>query len=282
MNGIIVYAEDAAKQNSHYIDMYFDACAKRNIQLKLIILQRLTFCTKDNEPCLIYEGEKLELPDFAIMRCPDIALARFLEFSDVAVFNNSDCIENANDKRLTYIRAAKSGLKIMDTYYSLSSARDAGSFPLVVKSAHGAGGRAVMLAHDEKELEEAVLKIAPDEAVIQKLASDTGKDLRVYFVGNEIVCAMLRKSETDFRSNYGLGGSAALYELSEEEKRMAYKAASMFDLSYAGVDFIFDNGEMVFNEVEDAVGARMLYANTDIDKVDIYVEHIFRKVSGKA
>ncbi len=282
MNGIIVYEEWAAKQNSHYIDMYFSACEKRGITLKLILTNELTFCTKNNTPCLIYKGESMGLPDFAIMRCPNVVLARFLEQADVRVFNNSDCIETANDKRLTYIRAANASLRIMDTYYSLRDACDADAFPLVVKSAHGAGGREVMLVHNEKELKESAEKIAPDAVVIQKLASDAGKDLRVYFVGNEIVCAMLRSSDSDFRSNFGLGGSATLYELNEEEKRMAYKAASLFDLSYAGVDFIFDNGEMVFNEVEDAVGARMVYANTDIDIVDIYVDYIYRKVDEKA
>lgn len=281
MNGIIVYNEEAAKQNSHYIDMYFEACKKRDVELKLVLTSKLTFCTKDNKPCIIYDGEKSEIPDFAIMRCMDIVLAKFLEKAGVLVFNNSDCIETANDKRLTYIRASGASIKIMDTYYNLRDACDAGEFPLVVKSAHGAGGRAVMLVNNEKELQEAVDKIAPDAPVIQKLASDAGKDLRVYFVGNEIVCAMLRKSDSDFRSNYGLGGSAALYELNEEEKRIAYKAASLFDLSYAGVDFIFDKGEMVFNEVEDAVGARMLYANTNIDIVDIYVDYICRKVGEK-
>ncbi|MBQ9833527.1 MAG: ATP-grasp domain-containing protein, partial [Clostridia bacterium] len=195
------------------------------------------------------------------------------------VFNNSDVIENANDKRLTYMRAASAGLPIMDTYYSFNDASILGEFPLVVKSAHGCGGRNVMLAHNEFELKTAIDRIAPDAPVIQKLAGDIGKDLRVYFVGNEIVCAMLRQSNSDFRSNYGLGGSAVLHELTDEEREIALKAASMFDLGYAGVDFIFDNGKLIFNEVEDAVGARMIYANTDIDIVDIYVDYIYRKVS---
>lgn len=281
--GIIVYEKEAAEYNRHYIDMYFKACEKRNIDLKLVLIERLTFLTRENEACLIYDGEKLPLPDFAVMRTNSVLLARFLELYGVHVFNNSDCIENANDKRLTYMRAQSIGLKIMDTYYSVADVHALhAEFPLVVKSAHGAGGRSVMLAHNEEELQAAIDSISPDSPVIQKLASDVGKDLRVYFVGNEIVCAILRQSSSDFRSNYGLGGSATIYELNEDEKRLAYKAASMFDLAYAGVDFIFDNGEMVFNEVEDAVGARMVYANTDIDIVDIYVDYIQRKVGAKA
>ena len=43
---------------------------------------------------------------------------------------------------------------------------------------------------------------------------------------------------------------------------------------YYGIDFVFDNGKAVFNELEDAVGARMLYANTDIDIIEMYINYI--------
>ena len=59
--------------------------------------------------------------------------------------------------------------------------------------------------------------------VIQRPASELGKDVRVYAIGNRIVQAMLRVSETDFRSNFCLGGQAELYELGAEEQYMVQK-----------------------------------------------------------
>lgn len=56
--------------------------------------------------------------------------------------------------------------------------------------------------------------------VYQKPASDLGRDLRVWLIGGKIIAAVLRKSDTDFRSNYCLGGSAQVYTLSESEKRL--------------------------------------------------------------
>ena len=42
-------------------------------------------------------------------------------------------------------------------------------------------------------------------------------------------------------------------------------------IGMAGIDFIFHQGQMVFNELEDMVGARGLYSLTDHDIVDDYV-----------
>jgi len=35
---------------------------------------------------------------------------------------------------------------------------------------------------------------------------------------------------------------------------------------------------MVLNEIEDVVGARMLYSLTDIDVVRLYLQHILKKL----
>ena len=57
----------------------------------------------------------------------------------------------------------------------------------------------------------------------------------------------------------------------------------MFDFSLVGIDFVFHRGKMVFNEIEDVVGARMLYSKTDINIVSLYLDfilsliHIFYK-----
>ncbi len=110
--------------------------------------------------------------------------------------------------------------------------------------------------------------------VYQKPASDLGKDLRVWLIGGKIICSVLRQSKTDFRSNFCLGGSASVYTLSEKERALVYKIASLVEYDYIGIDFVFNNGKIVFNEIEDSVGARMVYDKTNIDILDIYCEYI--------
>ena len=56
------------------------------------------------------------------------------------------------------------------------------------------------------------------------------------------------------------------------------KVISLFDIGFVGIDFMFSDGKMILNEIEDVVGARMLYHLTDLDVVDIYVEHILKTI----
>lgn len=37
------------------------------------------------------------------------------------------------------------------------------------------------------------------------------------------------------------------------------KIASLLKFDYIGIDFVFNGGKIVFNEIEDSVGARMVY-----------------------
>jgi len=52
----------------------------------------------------------------------------------------------------------------------------------------------------------------------------------------------------------------------------------LFEFDMVGIDFILDdNGNLVFNEIEDVVGARMLYQCSDIDIVKEYLSYISKK-----
>ena len=46
-----------------------------------------------------------------------------------------------------------------------------------------------------------------------------------------------------------------------------------------GIDFIYHQGRLVFNEAEDAVGTRMLYMHTARDIADEYLSLILSRVS---
>ncbi len=279
MKGALFYEGFEAERNRHYIDLYFRSCKKRGVALSLFLLERLSFGVQNDAPFLFYDGMPLEPPDFAVMRLREPVLSRQLERMGVRVFNSSSVCALTNDKRSTYQFAQSLGLPMMDTWFLTGGATELTfPYPVVVKSARGFGGHEVRLAKNDGELNAALLAFPFGGAVVQRLASDAGKDLRVYVVGNKIVCAMLRSSKGDFRSNYGLGGSAALHTLNDREKEMVNCILSRMELGLAGIDFVFHEGEAVFNEIEDVVGARMLYEYTDIDIVETYVDFIVSSI----
>jgi glutathione synthase/RimK-type ligase-like ATP-grasp enzyme len=113
---------------------------------------------------------------------------------------------------------------------------------------------------------------------VQEVANNPGRDVRVYVIGKKIIAAMLRVSETDFRSNFCLGGKAEIYNLNEDEKKLINKIISLFDFDFVGIDFVFNDGKIIFNEIEDVVGSRMLYTHTDIDIAQLFVEYILNNI----
>ena len=54
------------------------------------------------------------------------------------------------------------------------------------------------------------------------------------------------------------------------------KIANELKADYCGIDFLlFGNDDtLIFNEIEDVVGARMLSECSDIDYISLYVNHI--------
>ena len=101
----------------------------------------------------------------------------------------------------------------------------------------------------------------------------------MWLIGGEIICAVLRQSDSDFRSNFCLGGKALPYKLSASEEALVLKIASLLKFDYIGIDFVFNEGKIVFNEIEDSVGARMVYEKTDIDILRLYCDYIKKEMN---
>ncbi len=88
---------------------------------------------------------------------------------------------------------------------------------------------------------------------------------------------MMRRSNHDFRSNINQGGDAIPWQLGEKEEKWVREIAAAFDFGLAGVDFILHKGRLLLNEVEDAVGTRMLYAS-GYDVVPDYLDLILERM----
>ena len=167
----------------------------------------------------------------------------------------------------------------------------------VIKSATGHGGNEVMRLPGGKDgdisgksdsgySEELSVIISGwlqnDDVIIQPFISGPGEDVRVYVIGDEIVAAVKRRVSSrrlergEFRANASLGGDVTAYELSDDGRDLVSQITDQFDFGMAGIDFIIDDGgRFIFNEIENVVGARMLYrCCPDIDILDKYLRYI--------
>ena len=260
----VLYNRTRLSVNRWFAERLVDALCERGADARLVVAD-----TSEELPS--------DLPEFVVNRSADSKMAAQLEGRGFRLWNNAEITRICNDKYLTYRTMEETGIHSLPSQLVTSEniSEVSASFPSVLKSRDGHGGTEVFLVHDQKELEEAFDRIGKPTALLQRAAADLGKDLRVYVLGRKIIAAMLRYSETDFRSNFCLGGKAKRCEVVPPEViRQVDVITDRFRFGLAGIDFIFDRGKPVFNEIEDAVGTRMLYAQTDLDIAAIYADYI--------
>ncbi|MFV0361641.1 MAG: RimK family alpha-L-glutamate ligase [Suipraeoptans sp.] len=268
MQGLLIYNKDEISINRAFIKMLIDSSERHNIELKVMAYE--------NAVEYLYElrnSGNLDKVKFAINRTRNYMFAKQMEDYKIRVFNSSLIAQIGNDKLHAYQEMDKIGIEYLQLVKSEFS------FPYVIKSRAGHGGTQVFMINDIHELDLAKKALKGLPYICQKVASTLGRDLRIYVIGNRIVKAILRSSESDFRSNYGLHGNASVYKLSSEEKALVKKISEYIDADYVGIDFVFDNDKLMFNEIEDVVGARMLYSITDINIAELLIKHISNEIS---
>lgn len=288
MVGWLIYSEQDIEKNKRYIDFYREEGKLQGIQIILLLVEKMEFGICNNTWFLTYNQKEIEYPDFAICRTIYPLLNKQLEYMGIKVFNNSQVAEICNDKAKTYQYIAGLGIQIVDsTFYQNSMVKQIFNKiqePSVIKAVAGHGGNQVFLIdpNNSTEVEHQnnviIQKLTSSDVVLQPLIGSRHQDLRVYIIGDEIIAAVLRTAKEGFKSNFSLGGEVAKYELSANEIQIVEKIIKHFEFGLVGIDFIIgDNGELIFNEIEDVVGARMLYQCTDINLVRLYIAFIRSK-----
>lgn len=268
--GWLVYDPGNVERNRFFIDRWMKAAQRRGLALELVLTDSLGWGIEDGAPFLRAKGEDAR-PAFAVMRAAYPLLSAHLESMGIPCFNNARVADICNDKRKTHALLAGELPMMPTAFLSQQTFKNPFPYPVVVKGSHGCGGRSVYLARNDGELEEAARRIAPDSFITQPLCDTPGLDLRVYVLGGRMIAAMERRQDRDFRSNVGLGGGSRPVPLTDGLRTMVERAMAHFDFALVGVDFIFHQGRLMFNEIEDAVGTRMLYMHTQTDIADEYL-----------
>ncbi len=262
MKGRLIYTPWDAEKNHWFISQMQKEGERRGCALSL------SLATEDKPESLPPDA------DFIINRSRFASISETAEQRHIPSINNALTIRTANDKWESYLLFRQLHLPCMDTFLPGQEP----PYPFVVKSRSGHGGSEVLLVHDREEYETAKAALSGKPFLLQPLCDEPGVDVRVYVMGDSIMAAVQRTSRHDFRSNYSLGGSVALFEPTKEMLPAIHTLQAALDSDYIGIDFIRHRGQWVLNEVEDAAGARMLYSLTDIPFIPLYFDQIERKL----
>lgn len=269
MTAFLVYECEGAMRNRDYIKMHEEYGRELGIDFHLVI------CDEEALP--------KENPDFAIIRAMRPDITETLEARGVPCFNGSFVSKICNNKARTYEYLHGHGVPVIPWVSATQedTPPEIASYPQVIKPCCGHGGKNVRIINNDEEYASARRDIFPDEYVIQPLATTLGRDMRVYILGGEPIAAVLRTSESDFRSNFSLGGTVEAAKLTQKEKSLIKKVCSLFDFALCGIDIMYHEGKPVINEIEDVVGSRMLYKTHDIDILKLYLEYILKRLSAE-
>jgi gamma-F420-2:alpha-L-glutamate ligase len=204
-----------------------------------------------------YKGEKIELPDLVLSRTGagtnyfTRSVMRQIEKFGIPVFNDADSISRVSDKLLTSQLLVKENLPIPKTILvngdvDIELIEKEIGFPCVVKATSGSKGKTVHLCQTKKDFVSLMSLLSSislkKTMIIQEFVdAQPGTDLRVWVIGGKTVVAMKRTGvEGDFRANISQGGTAELFEITDEVDYLARETARVLGLQIAGVDLLFD------------------------------------------
>lgn len=202
-----------------------------------------------------------ERPDFVLFWDKDILLAKSLENKGIPVYNSARCIALCDDKRKMHLALKQHGIPIPDTILApmtypgigftdfsfLDDVEKKLPYPFIVKEGYGSFGAQVYLVEDREALEKLLTEKKADGFLFQRFVENSkGRDIRLQVVGNRVIGAMYRYSQTDFRANLTAGGEMKPYAPTEEEIALAIRASTAVEADFSGVDLLFgEDGPLV-------------------------------------
>lgn len=268
MDAFLIYDRKRLDRNRWFAETLTEKFRQSGWKLELKLAEELD---RDLDRDLVLPPRE-KLPQLVLMRCIRPDLSHWFEAQGVRVVNSARVSEICNDKLRTIQHFGAAGVPVLESRPLDFS--DLMPFPFVLKSLDGHGGQEVFRVKSSEQISEILAKIPGKRWMIQRFCDSPGRDVRVYVIGNRIVTAFERRSETDFRSNYSLGGSAQVHKLTRKERDVVEKVLAMMDFDFVGIDLIFDAGRPVLNEIEDVVGCRMVYAQGDLDILEVFTKYL--------
>lgn len=229
----------------------------RGHEVRIVKYKECYASIEKNNPTVSYRGEDLSQFDAIIPRIATYmtrygtAMVRQLETQGVYTVSSSIAIARSRDKLRSMQLLAKAGVDIPKTVFSRNSVdidgliEKIGGTPVIIKLARGTHGNGVVLAETKKAAKSVLQAFYLQNEdgtniLVQEFVEESaGMDIRAFVVGGRVVASMKRQSlDDDFRSNLHKGGEGTVVKLTDEERKMAIKAAKAMGLNVAGVDMM--------------------------------------------
>ena len=224
-------------------------------------------------PTVSYKGKDITDVDAIIPRIASnmtrygTAIVRQFEMQGVYTTTSSIAIVRSRDKLRATQLFAKAGVGIPKTVFSRNTLDIddllvlVGGTPVIIKLARGTHGNGVVLAETKKAAKSVLqaLYLHNEDGtniLLQEFVKESaGEDIRAFVVGGRVIASMKRQIlDDDFRSNLHQGGEGKAVKLTDEEKKLATKAAKAMGLPICGVDMMRSSRGPLVLEVNSSPG----------------------------
>ena len=265
--------------------LIIEAAKKRGLKTRLVDIRTAIFNPATYKPDF----------DVALERCVstvkgDYAI-RFLESVGVPVINSSAVAAICGDKFLTSLALQRADVPTppFALVFGIDEARQAvrelGGFPAVIKPNLGSWGRLLAKTNDLDALEaiiehKDVLGSPQQKAIyMQKYVEKPGRDIRVFVIGGEAICAVYRNS-THWITNTARGGHATNCPITPELRKIAKAASRAVGGGILAMDVFETSDGLTINEINHTMEFKNSEAPTGVSISGTMVDYcvgIFKK-----
>lgn len=204
-----------------------------------------------------------------------------LENAGIRIVNPPTAIERTVDKYYTSFLLEDAGLPTPRTVVTerfdeaLLAFHELGG-DVVVKPLFGSEGRGMVRVSDQDTAYRVfrALELGCYVYYLQEFIPHHNEDIRAFVIGDRVVAAMVRKSDS-WKTNVAQGAGAEPLALSAELAEMSLRAARVLQADYAGVDILrAEQGKVYVAEVNGIPGWTKLQQVTGVDVAELLVEHV--------
>lgn len=281
--GLVLFPKSTLERGATAFDWWKKAAEKNGISVDIAFFEDFIVAYRGGGYCEMINGVDADDYDFVIMRGYNAELSMNFESRGVRVYNRWLPMSLCRDKLIAHQILSATGVPMPFTVRSFGAmtySEASGYFDepvFVVKAPVGSCGEKVFLVHNEEEFCAATEACGGEYLIQEFIAESAGRDVRVWTVGGEAVAAVMRYSDTSFRSNYSCGGKVSEFKLTDEIADLAAKASRTLGLDFAGIDILLGKNGPCVCEVNGNAGFRTLSAVGGPDILDTLFKYIATK-----
>ena len=191
----------------------------------------------------------------------------------------------AHDKLLTHLMLQQYKIPMPKTYISttIDAARELLSqmnYPIIMKFPQGTQGKGVMFADSYSSASSILdaLSALKQSFIIQEFIETNNSDIRAIVVGDKVVASMIRRGKSDEkRANIHAGASAENFELDNNTKEIAIKAAKATGAQICGVDILESVRGPLVLETNVSPGLQGITKASKVDVSDKIARYLYKE-----